>query len=638
MSPTLRLLSLLPLCLAAASLSAKDGPPADALTRELLRDAEFQAVSISPDGTMFAISRRLDDVTKVTIHKRENMEPIIAFDPGYGGEITTLRWIDNQRLIIGATRIGGYFKSALFSPMLTIANLDGRRPVQLPGNFYSMLDNDPDHILVYNCGFAKGAKGCAIPEIRKVDLKHLGAHGELVASGPADAALTIDPLGKAGFAFSVEDDGTTRTHAMDPATKAWSLINDSSKTGLDIYPLAMRRDGSAAILQSQQKQGPDLVESFDPATAKRTLLYADPESDPTSLVYSFDSQEVLGAFFEPTAPRLHLWRPEHPDAAILTELQTAFPGRRAVGVSQSKDHNLLVLFVYSDRDPGAYYLFDRKARKASIITRAKPWAEPSQQATQRGFSLKARDGVLLHGLLTLPPGSSGKNLPLVVLPHGGPYDIADTWGYDPELQILGQHGYAVLQVNFRGSGGYGRHFTQIGERQWGRAMQDDISDATRWAIAEGIADAGRICTFGASYGGYAALMGPIREPGLYRCAVGLSGVFDLGKMYNWGSIRRSDYGQAYLKRVLGEDKAELAANSPALLADKVGVPVLLAHGTLDGRVDVKHAQAMEKALRKGGKPVELVECSATGHSIIVPKHQLDFYARLLAFLDSNIGK
>jgi len=631
-------LPLLLLALVAPMLPAKEVvPKADTLARDLLRDAEFQAISISPDGTMLAISRRQGEVTQVTIHKREPLEPIITFDPGPGGEITTLRWIDNRRLIIGATRIGGYFKTALFEPMLTIASLDGTRPFLLPGNFYSLLEDDPDHILVYGCGFAKGADGCAIPEVRKVDLKHVYAKGELIASGPADTSLFIDPLGKAGMAFGVEDDGTTRTHIMNPATKAWTLINDSSKTHLEVYPLAIRRDGSAAILQSQRTTGPDVIESLDPITGERTQLYADAESDPVSLAMSFDGDDLLGAFFEPTQPRLHLWQPEHPDSKTLIELQGAFPGKRVLGLSRSKDRNLLVLYVYSDRDPGSFYLFDRKARKASIITRSKPWIDPAKQATQRGFSVKARDGQLLHGLLTTPPNSSGKNLPLVVLPHGGPYEISDNWGYDEELQILGQHGYAVLQVNFRGSGGYGRHFMDIGERQWGRAMQDDISDATRWAIAQGIADPARICIFGASYGGYAAMMGPIREPGLYRCAVGLSGVYDLGKMYRWGDIRRSDYGQVYLKRVLGEDQAELAANSPALHADKIGVPVLLAHGVLDGRVDIKHAQAMEKALRKGGKSVELIKYSATGHSITVPKHRLDFYAHLLAFLDKHIG-
>ena len=618
------------------------GPAADALTRELLKRAEFQGVSISPDGKKLAISRVIDDrdthKTIVTIHDRDTLAVIVSFDPGYAGEITTLRWFDDQRLIIGATRRDVSFNLALFSPILTIANLDGSKPKELPGHFYSMLEGDPEHFLVYNCSFAKGAKGCAVPEVRKTDLKHLYGKGDLVMAGPPDTILLADAQGRAGVAFGTdEDDGTSRTYAYNASSKQWDLLNDSRTSGLEVFPLMLTRDGKQALFQTQRKDGPDVVETYDPATGKRAALYADPESDPITLVTSFDDDAVIGAYYNPTSPRLHLFKPDHPDAALIQELQAAFPGRIVVPGSSSKDRNFVVLRVYSDRDPGSYYVFDRQARKASQLTRRKPWIDPAKQAPQRAVSFKARDGELLHGLLTVPPGSNGKNLPLVVLPHGGPYGITDAWGYDRELQVLAQHGYGVLQVNFRGSGGYGHRFTRIGERQWGRAMQDDVTDATRWAIADGVADSGRVCIYGASYGGYAALMGAIREPTLYRCAVGVSGVFDLSKMFRWGSIRSTDVGKLYLKRVLGEDPAELAANSPVTLADHIQVPVLLMHGELDPRVPVGHAVAMRKALRKAGKPVELVQYSRTGHSIMIEEYELDYYARLLQFLDANLG-
>ncbi len=198
--------------------------------------------------------------------------------------------------------------------------------------------------------------------------------------------------------------------------------------------------------------------------------------------------------------------------------------------------------------------------------------DPELSGSQQGFQFAARDGVKIHGLLTLPPKSAGQKLPTVVLVHGGPYQTADYWGFDTEAQILARHGYAVLQVNFRGSAGYGHEFAQRGVRQWGRAMQDDITDATKWAIAQGIADSERICIDGASYGGYSALMGVIREPDLYQCAIGRSGVFDLAKLYNWGDTHRSDYGKEYLKIVIGEDQADLAARSPAKLANQVDDP------------------------------------------------------------------
>jgi dipeptidyl aminopeptidase/acylaminoacyl peptidase len=169
-------------------------------------------------------------------------------------------------------------------------------------------------------------------------------------------------------------------------------------------------------------------------------------------------------------------------------------------------------------------------------------------------------------------------------------------------------------------------------------MQDDVSDATRWAIARGFADPQRICIFGSSYGGYAALMGPIREPGLYRCAAAFAAPTNLETMFKWGSIRSTNWGKKYLNHVLGTDKVELAARSPARHADQIGVPVLLAHGYLDGRVDVRHAHQMKSELSKRKQPVEYIEYSATGHGLMLDRHRQDFYTRLLRFLDANIGK
>jgi len=226
---------------------------------------------------------------------------------------------------------------------------------------------------------------------------------------------------------------------------------------------------------------------------------------------------------------------------------------------------------------------------------------------------------------------------MVVLVHGGPYEVTETWGYDAEAALIAENGYAVLRVNFRGSGGYGNAFVEKGFRQWGRAMQDDLTDATRWAIQQGHADPGKVCIYGMSYGGYAALMGAVREPGLYRCVAGYAAPYDLAKMYKWGSIRRSDLGLEYLERVLGKDKQELAAYSPAQRADAIKVPVLLAHGRLDARVDVRHSQQLAKAMRKAGTPVELVEYPNEGHGLAIDADREDFYARLLAFLDAHLG-
>jgi dipeptidyl aminopeptidase/acylaminoacyl peptidase len=622
--------------LAAGSALAADAPPpaADELTKSLLRRPEFEQFQLSPNGELIAIVRRLPEGTIVSIHKRDNLEPLLRLDPGKAGEISEVTWLDDDRVIVGAARSDGYFNMTLAEPMLSVINVHGGDTLHLPGNFLSTVDGDAEHILVSRCA-PNGPAGKCIEQLRLVGLEKQGK-GETTAEGPVDTVLFADRKGKARFAFGVEDDATTRTWVLDDAGK-WNLYNDSSKTGIEIMPLGVARDGRSALVQTQRKSGTDVIERYDFATGQRTLVHENPDSDPVRLLHSLDGKDIVGARYQPTRPSVELWDSGHPDAQILADLHGAFPGREVFEHSASRDGQWIVAETFSDQDPGTFYLLDRKSMKAKLLSRSMPWIDPARQATQVAVDLKSRDGLPLHALLTLPPAGAEKNLPMVVLPHGGPYEVDDAWGYDTETQILAQHGYLVLQVNFRGSGGYGLEFRDKGLRQWGTGMQNDIADATRHVIAEGIADPKRACIYGGSYGGYAAMMEPIRDPDLYRCAAGMAGVYDLSKMYHWGSIRRGEYGKQYLNRAIGTDPAELKANSPVELVDKLKLPIFIAHGRLDGRVDIRHAHDMVDRLKGQKADVEYFEIPQTGHGIAIDRYREEFYARLLRFLDRNIG-
>jgi acetyl esterase/lipase len=578
---THRLLPAVLACVLAAigTAQAADAPAADALTQSLLRRPEFEQFRLSPNGQLIAIERRLPEGSIVSIHKRDTLEPLLKLDPGKAGEISEIAWIDDHRIIVGAAKADGYFGMTMIEPALSVIDINGGGSFQLPGSFFSLVEDDPDHILVIRCA-PNGSPGKCAEQLRMADLKGRKV-GDVLATGPEGTGLYADRKGNARFAFGVEDDATSRTWVRDDAGK-WTLFNDSSKTGIEITPLGVARDGKSALVETQRKSGTDVIERYDFASGQRTLVHENASSDPFSVIYSLDGKDIVGARYQPTHPSVELWENGHPDAQILADLHHAFPGRQAFMHSASKDGQWIVVITTSDQDPGTFYLFDRKSMKAKVLSRRKPWIDPAKQATQSEVALTSRDGLPLHGVLTLPPGSSGRNLPMVVLPHGGPYEILDSWGYDLEPQLLAQHGYAVLQVNFRGSGGYGLEFRNKGLRQWGSGMQNDIADATRHVLAQGIADPRRVCIYGGSYGGYAALMEPARDPDLYRCAAGMAGVYDLSKMYKWGSIRRGEYGKQYLNRAIGTDPAELAANSPLNQVDKLKLPIFLAHGRLDG--------------------------------------------------------
>jgi dipeptidyl aminopeptidase/acylaminoacyl peptidase len=607
----------------------------DARSQALLRRPEYEQVVISPDGALLAVAQHEGPGTHVAVFNVGDLSLVKRIDTGgKRGEVSDLVWLGSRQLIIGTSRSVGPYSSPVSSPILTLINLYKTHGSFLPANFIGTIENDEKHVLVRSCK-DDDKDGC-IFEVQLVDIDHFGHDGIPIARAPvANAHFMIDHAGQVRFAWAMDKREQSRLYVRKN-DKDWKLINDSSVSGVDAYPVGIARDNRSGVLQMEHRDGPDSLDRYDFATDTRTQLLRDKVSDPLSIVYTPDLAEPIGAWFGTGRPWPRFWSAQDPDAIWRMAVGRAFPESSNVITSSSKDGNLEVVFAQSDRDPGSFYLLDRANKKARLLFRSKPWIDPKQQLPTEAFTMAARDGLGLGGFLTLPVDVP-LPAPMIVMVHGGPYYVRDDWSFDEETQLLAQHGYAVLRVNFRGSSGLGRPFQEKGYMQWGAAMQDDVTDATRWAIAQGLADAKRICIYGGSYGGYAALMGAVREPGLYRCAAGLAGVYDLSKQYKWGDTHRSDLGMDYLKRVIGQDPQQLASRSPSTHAAEITMPILLAHGTLDGRVDVKHAKEMRKALTRAGHPPEYLEYPYEGHGLANEEHLADFYTHLLHFFDANIG-
>jgi dipeptidyl aminopeptidase/acylaminoacyl peptidase len=317
-------------------------------------------------------------------------------------------------------------------------------------------------------------------------------------------------------------------------------------------------------------------------------------------------------------------------------LLKAFPGQMVDILDHSRDGNTLLFYAWSDRNPGAYYLLHRQNNQVQLVNELMPWIKPDSMSSTRPIEFRGADGLKLFGFFTAPNGRTGP-LPMIVMPHGGPHGVYDAWGYDADAQFLASRGYGVLQVNFRGSGGRGDKFERLGYRQWGGKMMDDIADGVRWAIDSKLADPARICTYGASFGGYAAMMSPIRNPGMYKCAIGYVGVYDLQVMHSEGDINDTRIGRSYLDRVIGTDPVELAANSPAKNVQKIQIPVLLVQGTLDRRVPMDQFNALKKALEKSGVPVQTMVVKGEGHGFYDPANRAELYRTMETFLDKHIG-
>lgn len=328
--------------------------------------------------------------------------------------------------------------------------------------------------------------------------------------------------------------------------------------------------------------------------------------------------------------------PNMPMAKLHRALSQKFPGYVHF-INFSEDGGKLLFSVFSDRDPGTYYLIDTHTYKVSKLFSSEPWIDPSKMSERRSLHFTTSDGLQMEAILTIPKGHQLHNLPMVLLPHGGPIGVQDTWYFDDDAQFLASRGYLVLQVNYRGSSGRGADFEEAAYLKWGTRVQQDLIDGVKWTIAQKYADPDRICVYGGSFGGYAAMMTTIRAPGMFKCAVGYAGVYDLAMMYEKGDIQQRRTGRNYLKRVIGKNDADLAANSPDKLADKINVPVLLIHGEDDKRVPFAQAEAMRAALDAAHKPYEWMSKPGEGHGFYSETNNIDFYNKLQQFIGKYIG-
>jgi len=308
--------------------------------------------------------------------------------------------------------------------------------------------------------------------------------------------------------------------------------------------------------------------------------------------------------------------------------------------SVTKDETKRIIRTYSDHSMGAYYIYDDETGKLGKIADISPWIDEKNMATVHPISYTSRDGLTINGYLTLPVGytmKNAKNLPVVVNPHGGPWS-RDHWGFNPEIQFLSNRGYAVLQMNFRGSTGYGKEFWEKSFKQWGQAMQDDITDGVEWLIAKGIADKNRIAIYGGSYGGYATLQGLVKTPDLYACGidyVGVSNLFTFMETFPpyWEPFRQIMYEQ------VGDpvkDSTMMAAHSPSLNADKIKVPLFIAQGANDPRVKKSESDQMVQALKERGIDVGYMVKDNEGHGFHNQENQFDFYRAMESFLAEHL--
>ncbi len=424
----------------------------------------------------------------------------------------------------------------------------------------------------------------------------------------------------------IDREGTPQARVRyDTSRGYWSLGARKGAIWPDIYqveapldpPLLMGfgRDGRSLLVQESAEAGSEFVE-VDPETGESRPALPD-DRFYRSMIFDPASKRLIGATYFDVASRYAFFDPA--DAAAWDAVLAAFKGQHVSLYTWSADRKKVVVHVDGPKNSGVFYLIDLQAKRADIIGETYPGVPPDQVAEMRPYTYKAADGMEIPGFLTLPPGREAKNLPLVVMPHGGP-QVHDSQAFDYWAQAIASRGYAVLQPNYRGSSGYGWDYVEAGHGEWGRKMQTDLSDGVRALAAEGVIDPKRVCIVGASYGGYAAMAGVTVQQGVYRCAVAVAGVSDLRLMLKLEArdMGRNSEGMRYWRRFMGAEKDSdpaLDAISPTHFAARADAPILLIHGKDDTVVPYRQSAEFAEALRSAGKPVEMVTLEGEDHGM-----------------------
>jgi dipeptidyl aminopeptidase/acylaminoacyl peptidase len=641
-------------CAMSLALGLMCAPAAGAVDVEsYVKKDRFNDIKLSPKGDYYAATVSFEDRTALVILRRSDNKLTANFRMGKNTHVAYFTWVNPERVLITMAEKFGALDQPQYTGELYAINADGTQPDILVGqrvqsegpgtlikpkkvemiaaDLVDDLPADDKNVVIAVSPFTDDP----FTRAERMDI-YSGRRTPIGRAPVRNAEFITDNKGVVRFATGSGTDNVRKVFYRSGESKEWRLISDEAVTGHRERPLGFSTDDATAYFETEQAKGPNAIVAFDIAGEVRKEVLRDDDSDPARIIYRNGTSTPVGAFFMDGKPRTAFFDNASPEARLYRSLEAAFGNESVRITSQTSNGELALVQVSGDRNPGDFYVFNTVTKKADHLLSRRDWFDPADMSEMRPITLPARDGLPLHGYVTLPKGSSGKHLPTVVMAHGGPFEIQDSWGFDGDAQMLAEAGYAVLQVNFRGSGGYGQAFTDAGAREWGGKMQDDVTDATQWLIQQGIADPGKICIYGASYGAYAALMGVAKEPGLYRCAAGYVGVYDLPTMHTEGDIQQRGSGETYLREWIGERNA-LAGASPNRIADRIKVPVFLAAGGEDQRAPITHSKMMERALIKAGVPVETLYYDTEGHGFYVEAHQREYYTRLLAFLARHLG-
>jgi dipeptidyl aminopeptidase/acylaminoacyl peptidase len=623
----------------ASSTSVRKIPSLD-----FARPKIFGGPIISPDGTQIVYRENIGKATFLSVGKPDSAnlfsdKSVRRFAMPEKQTLNWYRWASNNRLLVsiaGSAKLFGEDWQVSQLLMIDLATSQvtklGGKDQGLEGDDLLYTDPNGEFILL---AIAKSVFD--YPGVYRVDLAT--NKSEIIVKPQSDIAEWIaDNSGvvRAGFAYSGTSTRIFYRKAEGEKFERIAKINDNAdekdfeSSLFDVARIASGRDEGFVL--SNAETGRFALYRFNYLTREKgEKIFGHDENDVTGYELNDAGNEIESISYTDSRDRI-IWR----DPVMKKHherLEKALPGQEIWIQSTSRDKKRMIVYTTSSTDPGSYYLFEPAAKRLYRFAGINDSIVPNELSETKYIRYNARDGQSIPAYLTLPKNRSPQKLPLIILPHGGPYNIRDTLDYSGEVQFLVNRGYAVLQPNFRGSGSYGEEFYKMGEGQIGRAMQDDLDDGMDWLVKEGIADPDRVCLVGASYGGYAALWGVIRNPERYRCAASFAGVTDWNAQLKYDRrFFSSRYSRKWRDKVRGDAEFDLDTVSPVKLAGKLNRPVLLTHGDEDSNVPFSQYKSFLAATSKAGKSIESKVYTGEGHGFADYKNEQDWFDRLEAFL------
>ncbi|MCH2189647.1 MAG: prolyl oligopeptidase family serine peptidase [Gammaproteobacteria bacterium] len=630
-----------------------------------LKQSDYLEVKLSPDGKHFATRVRDDNRVFLAMVRLADGKIVGGVNPGDNDEIGSVTWANNKKLIYTFADKDARDDSASHTGELMVVDVNGKNIKLLAGYragesfashikksesshashyLLSTLPDEPTKVLIVEYPWTLRGNTyyddrTRLPIVSKLDISS-GKKSRREIISKRDADLFADREGNINFMTWPMDNGYLNASYRESPKHDWVDISDAFGEDFDDFVASrINNDGTKAYFYGTKED--DLARTlyeFDLKSRKLTKLF-DNIVNLHSWEVDTNGEPYVGVSF-PNKIAYHYVKGKisSPEVRMHRSLVAGFNGEQVWLNSHSKDGTKHTFKVTSSVNPGKYFVYDSVAKRATFVWANYSWIDPKQMQKKQAVEYQASDGVLLRGYLTLPELAANAQAPLVVVPHGGPHGVRDYPFFDYETQLLANRGFAVLQINFRGSGGYTADFEESGYKKWGTRMIDDILDATKATLKRDDIDKTSACIYGASYGGFAALSAVAREPGLFNCSAGYVGVYDLEAMRVKGDIPKSFWGMGYLDYAIGDDIDDLRSQSPIYMADKIDVPVLLIHGDKDVRVPSYHSKVMREALTKAGNEPEWLYLGAVGHGAVNLKNRTKVYEKLLGFLEKNIKK